>query len=140
MKYKAIDLIKKFEGCELKAYLCPAGVPTIGYGHTSGVSLGDKITKKKAEDLLRQDLVDYEYAVTALVKVPLTDNMRASLVSFVYNVGRNAFSRSTLLRKLNAGDYGAASLEFLKWHKAGGKRLKGLILRRLTERELFLTP
>lgn len=135
----AIDLIKKFEGLRLESYQDIAGVWTIGYGHTDGVRSRDKITKKQADQYLLQDMEGAQYTVSALVKVPLTDNMRAALVSFVYNVGRNAFSRSTLLKKLNAGDYGSASLEFLKWNKAGGKRLKGLLNRRLAEHQLFLS-
>ncbi|WP_347252921.1 lysozyme [Leminorella grimontii] len=136
---KGIDLIKTFEGCELKAYLCPAGVWTIGYGHTKGVKRGDEITATQAECYLRGDLVSFEADVNRLVRVPLTQGQFDALVSFAYNCGSRALSTSTLLRKLNARDYSSAADEFSRWNKAGGKELPGLTRRRAAERDLFLS-
>ena len=136
---QTLDLIKKFEGCRLKAYLCPAGVLTIGYGHTKSVKPNQTITQQQADELLVTDLTEFERGVKSLVIVPINDNQLGALVSFAYNVGIGALQKSTLLKKLNAKDYQGASNEFLRWNKAGGKELKGLTLRRQAERELFLT-
>lgn len=132
-----IQLIKKYEGCCLDAYLCPAKVPTIGYGHTEGVKLGMRITQEQADSLLKGDLVSREAAVRRLVRVPVTQGQFDALVSFVYNIGTGAFERSTLLKKLNAGDTRGASAQFAVWNKAGGKELPGLTKRRAAERALF---
>lgn len=132
-----IQLIKKYEGCCLDAYLCPAKVPTIGYGHTEGVKLGMRITQEQADSLLTGDLVSREAAVRRLVRVPVTQGQFDALVSFVYNIGTGAFERSTLLKKLNAGDTRGASAQFAVWNKAGGKELPGLTKRRAAERALF---
>lgn len=132
-----IQLIKKYEGCCLDAYLCPAKVPTIGYGHTEGVNLGMRITQEQADSLLKGDLVSREAAVRRLVRVPVTQGQFDALVSFVYNIGTGAFERSTLLKKLNAGDTRGASAQFAVWNKAGGKELPGLTKRRAAERALF---
>lgn len=132
-----LNLIKDFEGCRLKAYLCPAGVWTIGYGHTQGVKPDMVINQLQAERFLRQDLKRFEDAVTSLVKVPITPNQFSALVSFTYNVGTGALYDSTLLRKLNKEDYKGAANEFLRWNKAGGKVLPGLTRRRLAEKDLF---
>lgn len=135
---KGIDLIKKFEGCRLEAYKCPAGVWTIGYGHTKGVQNGQKITQAQAEEFLIEDLKVYEKAVESCVKVPLSQNQFDALVSFCYNCGSGALKTSTLLRLLNEGKYSEAGEQFLRWNKAGGKVLVGLTRRREEERELFL--
>lgn len=135
---KGIDLIKKFEGCRLNSYRCPAGVWTIGYGHTKGVKEGGKITQAQAEDFLKEDLKIYERAVEGCVKVPLSQNQFDALVSFCYNCGGEALRTSTLLRLLNEGRYFEAAEQFLRWNKAGGKVLAGLTRRREEERELFL--
>ena len=132
-----LDLIKKFEGLELDAYLCPAGVWTIGYGHTETVKPGYTITKKKAEKLLERDLIKYEKAVRLLLQVSLNENQFSALVCFVYNVGIGAFSKSTMLRKINEGKTKEASKEFMRWIYANRKILKGLVLRRKAERALF---
>lgn len=141
INHKAIELIKKFEGCKLKAYLCPANVPTLGYGHTDGVKLGDVITEAEAERLLINDLMQLEAQVKRLLTKPVTDNQLGALVSFAYNVGVGNLKSSTILKKVNSGDYLAAD-EFLKWNKAtvNGKKtvLSGLTNRRKAERELFL--
>ncbi|MGL4999535.1 MAG: lysozyme [Cetobacterium sp.] len=133
-----INLIKKFEGLKLKAYICEGGKKTVGYGTTSGVTEGMIITEEKAEDLLKKDLVRFETAVKTVVRVKLNQNQFDSLVSFSYNVGTGALQSSTLLKKLNQGDYKGASEEFQKWNRAGGKVLNGLIKRREAEKELFL--
>ena len=134
---KGLELIKSFEGLRLRAYLCPAKVWTIGYGHTGDVRGGQVITQSQADDLLKQDLRRFEIAVRKLAKVPLTQNQFDALVSFAYNVGEAALSRSTLLRKLNAGDLAGTKLEFAKWNKGGGKVLAGLTRRRADEANLF---
>lgn len=134
-----LNLVKHFEGLYLKAYLCPANVWTIGYGHTKNVKPGDVINEKKAEELLRQDMDRFETGVTRLVKVPLKQRQFDALVSFSFNVGLGALRRSTLLSKLNKGNYKAAADEFKRWNKGGGKVLRGLVRRRKAERDLFLT-
>jgi lysozyme len=131
-------LIQQFEGRRLEAYKCPADVWTIGYGHTSAagkpeVKPGMVITKQEANDILVRDLVRYEDAVNRLVKVPLTQNQFDALVSFTFNVGEGALAKSTLLKKLNAGDYDAVPAELMKWTKGGGKELPGLVRRRRAE-------
>jgi lysozyme len=140
---KGIELLKEFEGFRANSYLCPANVWTIGYGHTSAagepkVYSGQKITKKQAEEILKQDLEKFEFVVESSVQVPLTENQFSALVSFVYNIGSSAFKSSTLLRKLNAKDYLGAADEFKRWNKGGGRVLQGLVRRREAERELFL--
>ena len=136
---KGIDLIKEFEGLELTSYLCPANVWTVGFGHTKTARKGQKISAAGAEDLLRVDLSGFEAAVTDSVKVPITQNQFDALVCFTYNVGIGALLSSTLLKKLNAGDYAGASLQFLRWDKGGGKILPGLTRRRIAESQLFLS-
>ena len=133
------DIIKKWEGLRLKAYLCPAGVPTIGYGHTYNVKMGQTISVAQAELFLDHDYQDAEEQVLSLVKVPLTENQLGALTSFVFNLGVGNLRISTLLRKLNLGDYRGAAEEFNKWVFAGGKKLNGLVKRRAEERELFIT-
>lgn len=135
---KGIDLIKKFEGCRLEAYKCPAGIWTIGYGHTKGVKDGQIITQEQAEEFLREDLRIFEQTVESCVKVPLSQNQFDALVSFCYNCGSGALKTSTLLRLLNEGKYSSAADQFLRWNKAGGKVLVGLTRRREEEREMFL--
>lgn len=136
---KGIDLLKSFEGCRLKAYKCPAGIWTIGYGHTAGVTEGQAITFSQAEELLKQDLKRYETSVNSLVKVALSQGQFDALVSFTYNLGANALKTSTLLKKLNSGDYNGAAEEFERWVYAGGKKLAGLERRRKAEKTLFLS-
>ena len=133
-----INLIKEFEGCGLTAYKCPAGVWTIGYGHTKDVKQGMKITKEQATNLLTEDLKTYENYVNKYVTVSLNQNQFDALVSFTFNCGGGALKTSALLRKLNKGDYEGAANELLRWNKANGKVLAGLTRRRKAERELFL--
>lgn len=137
---KEAELIKSFEGLELEAYLCPADIWTIGYGHTGDVKEGDTITKAEAGDLLDKDLEKFRSGVNRCVKVPLNENQFGALVSFAYNVGIGSLQSSTLLKLLNAGDYDAAADQFPRWNKSGGKVLTGLTRRREAERAVFLTP
>ena len=136
---KGIDLIKSFEGFRSESYQDVGGVWTIGYGHTGNVHRGEVITKKQGELLLRSDLETFEKAVNKNVKVKLTQSMYDALVSFTYNVGSGAFSKSTLLKKLNSGDYVGASEQFGAWNKCNGKVVKGLTNRREKEKTLFLS-
>lgn len=131
------ELIKHFEGCKLKAYLCPAGIPTIGYGHTKGVFLDQTITQEQADKLLEEDFNDSEKWVQTLVRVTLKLNQLEALTSFVFNVGPTNFKNSTLLKKLNLNDFTGAANEFDKWVFAAGKKLDGLIARRAAEKALF---
>ncbi|HEX6992235.1 MAG TPA: lysozyme [Gemmatimonadales bacterium] len=134
----ALALLREFEGCRLTAYQDVAGVWTIGYGHTGpDVQGGLTITQPQADDLLRADAQKAGDAVLACVSVPLTDGQYGALVSFVYNLGPGALAKSTLLRKLNAGDYAGAQGEFRKWCHAGGKFYAGLLRRRQAEAALF---
>lgn len=133
-----IDLIKRFEGLKLTAYRCPAGVPTIGYGHTRTARMGQAITEATAEALLREDLAEYEQCVTRLVHAPLDQHQFDALVSFAFNIGCPRLSASTLLTKLNRLDYAGAADELLRWNRGGGKVLRGLVRRREAERALFL--
>ncbi|MCX8958329.1 lysozyme [Erwinia psidii] len=134
-----LELIKKFEGLELTAYRCSAGILTIGYGHTSGVKPGDKITGQQADNFLRDDVLVAEITVNTNVKVKLTQNQFDALVSFVFNIGSGNFVKSTLLKKLNTADYASAADEFTRWVYAGRKELEGLVMRRTAERDLFLS-
>ena len=135
---RGLELIKSFEGLKLKAYLCPAGVPTIGYGCTEGVKMGMTITLEQAESMLLAELEEFDAGVTKLVKVELTGDEHSALVAFAYNVGLGALKSSTLLKMLNAGDKAGAAEQFLRWNKAKGKVLAGLTRRRKAERALFL--
>lgn len=135
---KNIDLIKKHEGLRLKAYLpTPNDVWTIGYGHTRDVRPGQVISQSQAEDFLRQDLDWVENSLNKSVKVPLKQNQYDALASLVYNIGATNFQSSTLLRKLNTGDYKGASEQFLVWNKQKGRTLKGLVKRRQEEKDYF---
>lgn len=140
------DLVKQFEGLRLRAYLCPTGHWTIGWGHTSGVSEGDTITAEEAEELLEHDLGEAAQHVDRLVRVPLTENQRGALASFVFNVGAIAFMSSTLRDLLNRGDYGSVPRELRRWTKATHPitrrkvELPGLVRRRSAEAALWGTP
>ena len=132
-----IDLIKHFEGCELYAYKCPAGVWTIGYGHTKDVEPGMQITEDDAHNMLVEELNEYETYVNTLVSVPLNQNQFDALVSWVYNLGGGNLKASTLLKVLNSGDYEGVPAQIMRWNKAGGKVLEGLTRRRQAEADLF---
>jgi len=133
-----IDNIKRFEGLSLEVYADAAGYPTIGFGHL--ILPGENfqsITIAQAEKLLRDDVARFEASVNKSVKVPLSQNMFNALVSFSYNVGIRAFESSTLLKKLNGGDYIGSSNELDRWVNAGGKQIAGLVNRRKYEKEAF---
>ena len=136
-----IDLIKQFEGFSPTVYICPAGYPTIGYGHVvkpdERQQFASGITPEQAEALLRQDVQSAERAVLRLITVPLTDGQFDALVSFTFNLGAGALQRSTLRRKVNRGDHAAMPAEFRKWVWAGGRKLEGLVRRRHSEAILY---
>ncbi|WP_350305569.1 lysozyme [Photorhabdus viridis] len=136
---KGLKELKSYEGCSLTAYLCPARVWTIGYGHTHGVKPGDAITDEQATQFLLEDLAPVYITIESNVKVPLTQGQFDALCSFIFNCGAGAFVRSTLLKKLNAGDYKGAANEFMRWNQAGGRILPGLDARRASERSMFLS-
>lgn len=143
---KGLNLIKKFEGFSSKPYLCPAKVPTIGFGSTyyengKVVNLDDEaISEERATELLKYttDKIFGSF-VNKVVKVKLNQNQFDALVSFAYNLGNGNLQQSTLLKKVNNSDFIGASLEFEKWTKANRKVLSGLVKRRLAEKELFLS-
>lgn len=134
---RGLSLTKGFESCRFTAYLDSVGVPTIGYGHTAGVKIGDTCTQAQADEWLMQDLLAAVIAVNRLVKVPLTQGQFDALVDFTFNLGAGNLQNSTLLRRLNERNYTAAAMEFLRWNRAGGKVLTGLTRRRLAEQQLF---
>ena len=134
-----LQRLEDYEGIRYVAYKCSAGIWTIGVGHTGPeVVEGLRATPEQVDAWLREDVVEAEDAINRLVKVPLKQNQFDALVSFVYNVGAGAFSKSTMLRKLNAGDYAGAANEFPRWINAGGKPVEGLRRRREAERKHFL--
>jgi lysozyme len=134
-----LALIRQFEGCRLKAYKCPAGVWTIGYGWTHGVKPTDQWTQSQAEEMLVKGLDQYENAVQSAIGAhSTTSNQFSALVSICYNIGAGNFVKSSMLRHHKAGDYAKAADAFLLWNKAGGKVLNGLIKRRQAERALYL--
>ena len=137
------DLIKRFEGCKLKAYKCPAGVFTIGYGSTfyedgTKVKEGDVITQERADELFDVIISDFVRMTDALVKSDVTENNFSALVSFTFNVGTGNLSKSTLLRKVNANPKDPSiKAEFMKWTRANNVVLKGLVRRREAEAKLY---
>lgn len=136
---KGIALIKEFEGLRLKAYLCPGGVWTIGYGHTAGVKPGMVISEVQAEEYLKADLIVFERYLNGL-GLALNQNQFDALVSFIYNVGTGNFSRSTLLRKVRANPQDNSIMdEFLRWVYSKGRDLPGLQRRRLAEMKLYFS-
>lgn len=139
-----INLIKQYEGCRLTAYQDCIGIWTIGYGWTQPIdgkiiAKGMLIDQQKADALLKQGIAQFERCVNNVVKILINQNQYDALVDFTYNLGVNAPKSSTLLKKLNAGDYNGAANEFLKWNKAGGKMWEGLTRRREAEKSLFLS-
>lgn len=132
-----IDLICSSETCKLKAYLCPAGIWTIGWGHTGADVVGGMvITQAEADRLLVADLKRFCDAVNKLAR-GANDNQFSAMVSLCFNIGIGAFRDSTLLKKFTAGDEIGAAAEFSRWNKAKGKVLPGLFIRRAAERHLF---
>jgi len=134
---EGLALIKKFEGCELTAYQCSAGVWTIGYGHTKSVTEGMEITNDIANEMLEAEVCEYENYINQHVSVPLKQNQFDAMVSWVYNLGPANLISSTLLKVLNAGDYDGVPAQIKRWNKAGGQTLDGLIRRREAEALLF---
>ena len=141
-----LNLIESFEGCKLKPYLDSVKIPTIGIGTTvypdgKKVTMKDPaITKDQAYAFLKSHMDKDCEAVSNMVKVVINDNQFAALVSFAYNCGRAALAASTLLKRVNAGEFQKAADEFLKWDHAGGVVVAGLTRRRQAERALFLHP
>ena len=136
---KGIALIKEFEGLRLKAYQCPGGVWTIGYGHTAGVKPGMVITEAQAEEYLKANLIAFERYLNGL-GLALNQNQFDALVSFIYNVGTGNFSNSTLLRKVRANPQDNSIMdEFLRWVYSKGRVLPGLQRRRLAEMKLYFS-
>lgn len=138
-----IDLICNFEGLRLNAYDDGVGVWTIGFGTTKypngiRVKKGDTCTLDQAKAYMQNDLKSFEQAVNSVVKVPVNQNQFDALVSLAYNIGSNAFKNSTLVKRLNEGNYKAAANQFDVWVNAGGKRMQGLVNRRTVEKALFL--
>jgi len=142
---KGIPIIKKYEGLKLQAYICPAGIPTIGYGSTfyengSKVVLGEKISIERADSLLMNTVLKFEQSVRGLVKSNVNYNQIGALTSFAFNVGVGNLKKSTLLKKVNANPADESiRAEFMKWNKAGGKVLNGLTKRRAEEADLYFT-
>ena len=138
-----LNLIKQFEGIELQSYQDQAGYWTIGIGtrfiDNESVKPGMMITEDQALQYLQLDVEKFENAVNENVEVDLTQNQFDALVDFTYNLGQESLINSTLLKKLNNGDYQGAANEFLRWDKAGGQVVEGLLRRRTAERELFLS-
>lgn len=141
-----IDLVKAFEGCKLTAYRDPVGIWTIGYGTTARAGLGIiptggmTITQEDADQLLADGLNKFADQIRPMINAGLNDNQFGACVSLAYNIGAHAFSTSSALKHINAGDYDKAANSILLFNKAGGKILKGLVRRREAERKLFLTP
>ena len=135
----ALEIIKRNEGCVLHTYLCPAGVPTIGYGHTGpDVKPGMEINQAFADALLVRDIQAFEDGVRAAV-APCTENQIGAMVSLAYNIGLTAFRRSTVLRKHNSQSFREAADAFLMWNQAAGREMTGLTRRRHEERALYLS-
>lgn len=139
---KYIKILKSLEGFRSHPYKCSAGVTTIGYGHSEhmdNIALNTtSITEKQATDLLKKDVAQFEHIVKSNVKVPLTDNQLAALTFFAFNIGENAFKRSTLLKKLNSGDYDSVPSQMLRWIKIGDSPSVGLSARRHKEISIWL--
>ena len=132
-----LDKLMEMEGCRLEAYEDAAGVPTIGYGHTKGVRMGDKISAYWAKELLREDIEEVEWQVKEL-KVARTEGQLDALVSFAFSVGIGRLMRSALLKAIrNGGSKAAITREFKRWVFAGGKKMPGLVKRREWEAKRF---
>jgi len=134
---EGLALIKKFEGCRLKAYRCSANVLTVGYGHTGGVKEDDIISQPEADKLLENDIAKFEKYVSDNVIVELNQSQFDALVAWTFNLGVGNLRSSTMLKKLNETDYVSVPSEMKRWNKAAGKTLDGLIRRRLAESLLF---
>ena len=138
---EGLDLIKRFEGFSPEIYTCPAGYPTIGYGHLvrdrERDRFADGISRVEAEELLKRDVLWAERGVLRLIDVPLTDGQFDALVSFTFNLGTGALQRSTLRRKVNREEHTQVPRELMRWVWAGGRKLAGLVKRRTAEAEFY---
>lgn len=132
-----LELIKHFEGLRVEAYRCPAGIWTIGYGHTQGVYQNQKINVQQAETLLKKDLIQFEYCVSKILKVSISQPRFDALVSFAFNVGCHNLEKSTLMFLVNQKLFAKISKELLKWDKVNGVSMLGLTRRRLVEGHLW---
>ena len=142
---RGINVMHEFEGLKLDAYLCPANVPTIGWGNTryedgTPVKMGEAISRERADELFRNIAGTFSNGVRNMVTVELTENQFSALVCFAYNVGLANLKRSTLLKKVNANPNDSSiGAEFLRWNKAGGRELAGLTRRRKAEADLYFS-
>lgn len=136
------DLVKRFEGCRLKAYKCPAGVWTIGWGSTGhDITEGTVWTQQQADKRLEDDLTRFVAGVLKTSPVLKNHpNRLAAVASFAYNTGMGAYQQSTMRKRIDAEDWSGAQAEFSRWTKAGGRELPGLVTRRKAEADLFATP
>tara|TARA_B100002019_G_C21240209_1_gene585108 strand:+ start:1033 stop:1482 length:450 start_codon:yes stop_codon:yes gene_type:complete len=134
---EGIALIKKFEGCELKAYLCPSGVWTIGYGRTKKVKEGDTCTQEQADEWLKEEMPEYEGYINHFVDAQLNQSQFDALCSWVYNLGPTNLKSSTLLTVLNQERFDDVPREIKRWNKSAGQVLQGLVNRREAEALLF---
>jgi len=137
---EGLALIERFEGFAVMPYRCPAGYITVGYGHVvrAGEDFSAGLTAEAARTLLARDVQVAEAAVRRLIAVPLTQGQFDALVSFTFNLGAGALQRSTLRRKINRGDHADVPQELAKWVFAGGRALRGLVLRRKAEAALYV--
>lgn len=133
-----VNLIKSFEGLRLNSYQDSVGVWTIGFGTTRGIKAGMTISAEQAERMLQNDIARFEPQIEHLVNVELSQSQWDALMSFTYNLGAANLESSTLLKRLNAGNYAGAAEQFPRWNKAGGQVLSGLTKRRAAERAMFL--
>lgn len=133
----AMSCVATFEGLRTYAYRDPVGIPTICFGETKGVEMGDRATPEQCREMLGNRLEEFNAGISKCVMVPISDSRRAALVSFSYNVGIGAACRSSLVRRINTGDPDACD-ELLRWTRAGGIELPGLKRRREEERRLCL--
>jgi lysozyme len=134
---EGVALIKKFEGCKLDSYLCSGDVWTFGYGHTRGVKEGSSCTQEQAEEMLVEDLFEFEKYVHKFVNVSLDQNQFDALVSWTFNLGPTNLKESTLLKKINVQDFSAVPTEIKRWNRAGGEVVQGLVRRREAEALLW---
>ena len=133
-----LNLIKRFEGCRLEGYLCPAGIPTVGWGHTGPeVKVGMHISQDIADAYLLKDVTHFADGVRKLLNRDPEQNQFDAMVSLAYNIGLGNFGKSTVLRKFNEGDIISSAKGFMLWTKAAGKELPGLVTRRAAEQALF---
>ena len=135
---QGIALIKSFETCRLSAYLpTPADVPTLGWGHTRAVALGDTCTQEQADAWFLEDLEWVQDCLDANIHVPITQHETDALASLCFNIGCEEFKKSTLVRLINESNFDDAGAQFLRWNKQHGKELAGLTRRRQAEKDLF---